>query len=305
MNRVRSDSLEATVVLVRTRGPSAWLAAERRLAAELESLELDVIAEPSVRQVDPLLPERAQRHGAFVAVQVMRNGDRGVVRLWFAHQAHQANGYQHVELNLRNPDVVSRAVLPTVEAIYDRARISRVEDMVSDEEADDAVDDEECLYAGVDCRPRLSLRLGAGPWVVTASSVTSFAGVLGGRSRIWSGIALDYELTYQRLGGAEEVAPSRGMALLRSHVLADVWTRKGRGLALGVGAGAVGGAASSEPNGVHPLLSTRAVLYARASERLDVVFAASAARAFGVPDDVPRRGYFADVMLALDWHVWM
>src|SRR5690606_18402390 len=201
--RTTSMAEGATVVLVRTRGPAGWVVAERRLAAELRSLQMDVVSESIVREVDERLPGRAQEYRAFVAVQVLRNGDRGLVRLWFAAQGDLHSGYQHVEVNLRNPEVVSRAVLPTVEAIYDRARISRVEVNRQEEETEGDETEEVCLMADVDCRPRLSLRLGAGPWIVTASEVTAFAGVIGARSRLWSPLALDYELTYQLLSGAE------------------------------------------------------------------------------------------------------
>lgn len=299
-----AEQAEATVVLVRTRGPSAWVVAERRLAAELRSLEMEVVSEPIVRQVDELLPERALQYGAFVSVQVMRTGDRGLVRLWFSEQRDLSSGYQHVEVNLRNPEVVSRAVLPTVEAIYDRARWSRVEGDESDEDMAGELVDDVCFTGDADCRSRLSLRLGAGPWMVTASEVTAFAGVIGARSRVWSRWALDYEVSYQMLSEPDTARRLTGILLFRTHALLDLWTREGRGVSIGGGVGGVSGAAPSSGQEVHPLVSARAVLFARASDRLDVVFAVSGARAFGMPAEVPRGGWFADVMLALDWHVW-
>src|SRR5690606_32816295 len=132
---------------------------------ELRSLEMDVVSESIVRQVDERLPGRAQEYGAFVAVQVLRNGDRGLVRLWFAAQGELPSGYQHVEVNLRNPEVVSRAVLPTVEAIYDRARVSRVEMDGQQDEEEGHETEEVCLTTNASCHPRLSLRVGGGPWI--------------------------------------------------------------------------------------------------------------------------------------------
>src|SRR5690606_9501700 len=107
-----------------TAGPAAWTAAERRLVAEVRAVQQRVDVAGAVTDLDEELPDRVLAAGAFVGIQVLRDGDRGIIRFWFAPQRGQRSGYQHIEINLRNAEVVSAAVLPVVEAIFDRTLTS-------------------------------------------------------------------------------------------------------------------------------------------------------------------------------------
>lgn len=302
--RVWAATREPIVVLMNhTTGPVGWIAAERRLTAELKGLQMRVIAGGNVTESDPDLPERVSRAGAFVGVQVLRDGDRGIIRFWFAPQRGQRSGYQHIEVNLRNADVVSRAVLPVVEAIFDRTQTSMQTGDTESDRVATVVDP--CSQVGsAMCRAPLALHAGAGAFLAHADSGATTAIDLGFRLRLWHAARLELDAAYlfpgQRAAGEEQ----HRQLTARTHLMFEGWGKDGRGAAIGAGVGVVS-IRNSEESAIVPTVSARASFFMPISREVNLVFGVTGARMLAEPGNLPANRWFADAMLALDWYVWM
>jgi hypothetical protein len=290
------------VLIIPTRGSASWLAAERRLAAELQGLQLHVGYGQVVRQFDTTLPERAQSADAMVAIQVLREGDLGILRFWFAQQAGRVGGYQHLEVNLRNADVVSRAVLPVVEAIFDRVEapggVRPVLLAVTGE--DKSVEDEPSFDASCDtkkalrCVPSLAVRVFVGPYLATAAQGAAMAFGAGLRFRPVPMLTLAADGDYQVMTKGSTEAATGAL-----HLLYEFRNRVGRGVAVGPGIGVVAGSVTGE-TWFAPRASARTELFLPMSGRVDLSVATTVARAWNVPVNTPNAGFFASVVLGLD-----
>ncbi len=303
-SRVWAAPVEPIVVLMdHTTGPGAWLAAERRLIAELRGLQMRVIAGGNVTDSDPDLPERVTRSGAFVGVQVLRDGDRGIIRFWFAPQRGQRSGYQHIEMNLRNADVVSRGVLPVVEAIFDRTQTSmQTGDTVRGQVAA-AVDP--CAKVGsAMCRAPLALHVGVGAFLAHADSGATTAADLGLRLRLWPAARLELDGAYLFAGQRAEGEEQHRQMTARTHLMFEGWGKDGRGAAIGAGVGVLS-VSDADESAVVPTVSARASFFMPVSQQVNLVFGVTGARMLTPPGNLAANPWFVDAMLALDWYVWM
>lgn len=292
-----------TVIMDQTTGPSAWLAAERRLTAELRGLQMRVLSGGIVTEVDADLPERVMRAAAFVGVQVLRDGDRGIIRFWFAPQRGQRSGYQHVEMNLRNADVVSRAVLPVVEAIFDRTQSSmQTNDSGSDRVVATA---DPCSGVGTPtCRAPFALHAGAGAFLAHADSGATTAVDLGFRVRLWPAARLELDAAYLFPGQKATGEQRHRQMTARTHLMFEGWSKDGRGAAIGPGLGLVSVSDRSH-SALVPTASARASFFMPVSRQVNLVFGVTGARMLSEPRSVVANPWFADAMLALDWYVGM
>lgn len=293
---------EPIVVLMdHTTGAAAWRAAERRITAELRGLQMRVISGASVTESDPELPERVMRAKAFVGLQVLRDGDRGIIRFWFAPQRGQRSGYQHVEVNLRNADVVSRAVLPVVESIFDRTRTSM-------QQADAPIQGElastnGCMGVTSElCRAPLALRLGVAAFLAHADAGATGAVELGLRVKLWSGARLELDGSSLFLGPEVEGESRHRQWTSRGHLMFETWGKDGRGAAIGPGVGVV-----SVSNEAYSLLAgtlgARAEFFVPLSRNVNVFFAATAARMVRQSEAAHVRPWFADAVVGFDWNL--
>jgi hypothetical protein len=300
--RVWAAPEEPIVVLMNhTTGPAAWRAAEWRLTAELRGLQMRVVSGASVTESDPDLPERVMRAKALVGIQVLRDGDRGIIRFWFAPQRGQRSGYQHIEVNLRNADVVSRAVLPVVESIFDRTRTSM-------EQADAPLQGElastdPCLGVTSElCRAPLSLRLGVAAFLAHADPGATGAIELGARVKLWPGARLELDGAKLFLGPEFEGGSRHRQWTARGHLMFETWAKDGRGAAIGPGLGVV-----SVHNSNHSLLAAtagaRAEFFVPISRKVNVFFGATAARMVRQPGRSEVGPWFADAVVGFDWNL--
>lgn len=299
------------VLIVPTRGNASWLAAERRLDAELRGLQLRVAYDQVVSTFDSTLPERARVAQALVAIQVLREADLGILRFWFTQQPGRRGGYQHLEINLRNADVVSSAVLPVVEAIFDRVEASSGERPAlriasqanADLPSDDAAEDECAKNNALRCAPMLTGRALVGPYLASAASGVALATGVGLRWRPWSALTLEGDVDYQP-PLSRSAAPTRltNQTAAALHVLYEFRNRVGRGVAIGPGVGVFGASRQGQYSFV-PRASLRTELLVPLSPRLDWAVVATGATAFGLPVDTPHGGFFASVLMALDVHL--
>lgn len=285
-----------------TVGPAAWTAAERRLVAELRGLQMHVEVAGAVTELDEELPDRVLGAKAFVGIQVLRDGDRGIIRFWFAPQRGQRSGYQHVELNLRNADVVSAAVLPVVEAIFDRTLTS----MHAADAPDDRVVATSGACEGVSnglCDAPMALRLGGGAFLVHADSGATTGFGLGLRFRLWAATRLEVDGAYLSRSTSVEGEKPHDQRLLRAHLMFEGWGKDGRGAALGPGVGLMH---SSSPDGTSllPSVGARAAVFAPLSNQVNLAFTLSGARLVDVGAAYSGNPWLADAMLNLDWYFW-
>lgn len=292
-----------TVVMAHTTGPAAWLAAERRLTAELRGLQMRVLAGGTVTELDPDLPERVMRAAAFVGVQVLRDGDRGIIRFWFAPQRGQRSGYQHVEMNLRNADVVSRAVLPVVEAIFDRTQSSM---QTNDERRDRVVTTvDPCSDVSTPtCRAPFALHVGGGAFLAHADSGATTAADLGFRVRLWPATRLELDAAYLFPGQKATDEERHRQMTARAHLMFEGWSKDGRGAAIGPGIGLVSVSDQSHA-AVLPTASARASFFMPVARQVNLVFGVTGARMLTEPRTVAANPWFADAMLAVDWYLGM
>lgn len=293
---------EPIVVLMNhTTGASAWRAAEWRLTAELRALQMRVVSGASVTESDPDLPERVIRARAFVGIQVLRDGDRGIIRFWFAPQRGQRSGYQHIEVNLRNADVVSRAVLPVVESIFDRTRTSmqQVDAPIQGQLAST----DACLGVTSElCRAPLALRLGVAAFLAHADPGATGAIEFGLRVKLWSGARLELDGAGLFLGPEVAGEERHRQWTGRGHLMFETWGKDGRGAAIGPGIGVV-----SVSNSKHSLLvgtlGARAEFFVPVSRKVNVFFGATAARMVRQPGSDNVGPWFADAVVGFDWNL--
>lgn len=290
------------VLMEHTAGPAAWTAAERRLIAELRGLQMQVKVADAVQELDEDLPEKVVKAGAFVGIQVLRDGDRGIVRFWFAPQRGQRSGYQHVEINLRNADVVSTAVLPVVEAIFDRTQTSMQPGETTDDEDDEELDP--CHGAGSGmCRAPLALRLGGGAFLVHADTGATTALSLGFRLRILPATRLEVDGAYIFRGKPAIGEQLHEQRLVRSHLMFEAWGKDGRGAAIGPGIGLMH-SSNAQGSSLLPSVGGRAAVFAPLSKDVNLVFTLSGARMINAESDYRGTPWLADAMLSVDWYVW-
>lgn len=298
----RAATDNAIVVLMEhTVGPAAWTAAERRLVAELRGLQMQVKVAASVQQLDEDLPERVVKAGAFVGIQVLRDGDRGIVRFWFAPQRGQRSGYQHVEINLRNADVVSTAVLPVVEAIFDRTKTSMQVGETLEAEVRVTVDACSRVGHGM-CDAPFALRLGGGAFLVHADSGATTGLALGLRYRLWSATRLELEAAYLFHGKPALEEELHDQKLLRSHLMFEAWGKDGRGAAIGPGVGLMH-ASGVDGSFWLPTVGARAAVFAPISRAVNLVFTLSGARMVDARLGYTGSPWLADALLSVDWYV--
>jgi len=300
--RVSAANEAGIVVLMEhTAGPAAWTAAERRLVAELRALQMRVDVAGAVTDLDEELPDRVLAAGAFVGIQVLRDGDRGIIRFWFAPQRGQRSGYQHIEINLRNAEVVSAAVLPVVEAIFDRTLTSMHVADPPDVRVAAASDPCEGVSSGL-CEAPMALRLGGGAFLVHADSGATTGFGLGLRFRLWAATRLEIDGAYLSRSTSVEGEQPHAQRLLRLHLMFEAWGKDGRGAALGPGIGLVH-SSSLAGTSLLPSAGVRAAVFAPLSKQVNLAFTLSGARL------VDAGGYsgnpwLVDAMLNLDWYFW-
>lgn len=290
------------VLMEHTSGPAAWTAAERRLIAELRGLQMRVTVAGSVQELDEDLPDRVLKAGAFVGIQVLRDGDRGIVRFWFAPQRGQRSGYQHVEINLRNADVVSTAVLPVVEAIFDRTQTSMQVGEMTDEKAGESLDPCSTVGSGM-CAAPLALRLGGGAFLVHADSGATTALGLGIRYRLWSATRLELDGAYIFRSKPALMEQPHDQKLLRAHLMFEAWGKDGRGAAIGPGIGLMH-SSNAQGASLLPSVGGRAAVFAPLSRSVNLVFTLSGAKMIDAHSDYTGTPWLADAMLSVDWYVW-
>ena len=300
------------VLIVPTRGSASWLAAERRLEAELRGLQLRVAYDQVVRAFDATLPERARFAQAMVAIQVMREGDLGILRFWFTQQPGRQSGYQHLELNLRNADVVSRAVLPVVEAIFDRVEAPAGERrnvaLAAQKGTERALERDDSSSAAchrrkaLRCAPVVAGRLLLGPYLASATPGAALAVGAGLRWRMLSMLTLEGDADYQILSkGVDDprVTYLEHQTAVAVHLLYEFRNRVGRGVALGPGIGALIGTHNGETLQL-PRASLRTEMFIPLGARSDLTIATTVAQAWGLPAGMPHNGFSASAMLAFD-----
>lgn len=307
------------ILIVPTRGSSSWLAAERRLVAELRGLELRVGYDQVVREFDTRLPERAHFARAMVAIQVLREADLGILRFWFEQQPGRQAGYQHLEVNLRNADVVSRAVLPVVEAIFDRVEApsgrlpvrpstvrSGSERSRPHEDVDDCVRNRDKR-----CAPGVAGRLLLTPYVATAAPGAALAVGAGVRWRMFSTLTLEADADYHVLAKRTTISPLSNQlttsvlsnqAAAAMHVLYELRNRMGRGVAIGPGFGAFRASHDGQPLWA-PRASLRAELFVPLGTRTDLSVGTTVGHVWGLPAGTEHGGTFVSLMLGLDLNV--
>lgn len=295
---------EPIVVLMdHTIGAAAWTTAEARLTAELRGLRMRVVEEGSVTELDTELPERTSRVKAFVGIQVLRDGDRGIIRFWFAPQRGQRSGYQHLELSLRNADVVSRAVLPVVEAIFDRTQTSMQYDGEQVAQANEAQDP--CAAVGTRaCGALVALRLGMGAFLVNADSGAAPAADVGLRLRAWPATRLELDAAYLFAGQRANGEELHRQWSTRAHFMWESWGRDGRGAAIGPGVGLIS-VDNAKESVLRPSLNARVSLFAAVSRSVNFTFSVTGARMLGEPPGLEANPWSADAVLALDWYLGM
>jgi hypothetical protein len=259
-----------------------------------------------VRHFDSLLPERAQLAKAMVAIQVLREADLGILRFWFAQQPDLQSGYQHLEVNLRNADVVSSAVLPVVEAIFDRAEASsggtRARNPASNTVpliAREQPAQDDCRRNNAKrCTPALAGRLLHGPYFATTSYGAALALGVGVRWRMLPMFTVEGDVDYQTLTRSKKNGLPH-QTTLALHALYEFRNRAGRGVAVGPGVGLF--AASSRGQFVYvPRASLRTEMFVPLGSRVDLAVMATVAKAWQLPEGVPNRGFFASAMLGFD-----
>jgi hypothetical protein len=263
------------VVVMGTDGPKGWAAAERRLIAELGAMGVDVVALPDREGADRELPQYARDYGALAAVQVLRRGDNGVIRIWARGVGDQPGEFRHRSVNLRNPDVVSLAVLPVVEFVFDRveeipapklrsapatnAQPSQPARLPPPSEAEaepggssrPVLPDEWAKRLGapvfgppvvyhVRSDMRYATRLGGGPWFSGGNTTPAVNVVLGLRAHWVRLLAVEAEAFVQPIAHRIDAIGGVGTLRLfgvRAHALYEPWPRSDVHLGIGPGAG--------------------------------------------------------------------
>lgn len=293
------------VVLLETTGSHAWFAAQQRLAAELQAVGMRLTLLRAANQLDPRLPRYAQAFDAVAAVQVLRLGDSGVVRLWLSRRGKRPGGYRHIRVNLRGPDVVSRAVLLAVEVIFSRAlepEMRRSSEPVVGPSA-----------LSLPPRPAvLGFLWGGGPSWVDVRTNPGWIHTVGASVRLLPQLALQAEwslsLTRQQLEISDGSKPALRMQRVGLMSVWHPWPQSAPRSGLGLGL-AVARLDPAEPRlearALAPMFTFRTQHVFRFTERVGVLLASTASLGLGNPvvgGSVLRPG--VDLFLGLDWNVW-
>jgi hypothetical protein len=334
----RARAATETVVLVGTIGSKAWAAAENRLAAELRAIGFELIVLGERTDSDHELARHAAAFGAIAAAQVMRSGDQGVIRVWLERAADYSGGYSHVSVNLRNPEVVSHAVLPVVELVFERSaqlgQLTRPDPSeaegakgtrLSTPSAPPKALARRRLGAPVWGPPvryhvrsdrRHALRVGVGPWFSGADTTPAVHVTVGLRAHWFEYWSIEPELFIH--GPVHHVDSGLGPGDLnflggRAHAMFEPWPKSNVSFGIGPGLGLVW--VDPELPGPDPeasvvgVLSGRMAIASAVIPFVDVLFiltvghAASGVASFAAerPSATLMRPAI-DSMLAVDWH---
>lgn len=308
----------AQVALVKTEGSHAWLAAERRLIAELGAMGVKVLILPGRNASDPALRERAQLQGARVALQVLRQGNDGVIRFWSQGGDSPKGEFRHISVNLRNPDVVSLAVLPVADFVF--LRTVEIPGPSAPERGSSARGPRPVDGAFLPWRLRSEMhyaaRAGAGPWFSGADTTPAVNLVLGVRAHWFRLFACEAEAFGQAIAHKVNVANGVGELNLlgaRAHFLYEPWPTSDVSFGIGPGLGYLWrvyhAPGESRQLDSAPVASLRAQLASALLPSIDVVFAFTVSdaltpiysRSIEHPTgSMLRTGL--DSMIGIDWH---
>ncbi len=243
-----------SVVLVQTEGGRAWQAAERRLLAELRTLDIRVVLLPGRRTQDRAMPSHAQTYQAVVVLQALREDHFGVVRLWVAPGA-APGGYSHMRVDMRGAGVLERAVTPVFAATF--ARVAEAEGRVQVKRGRDAATALDGRAEGRTrakredrgaprstpktaperVQPFVSVGAAGGPWLWTGAVESVLVVALTGRLNLSRYGALELSgLTPLALPPSPTPAPRVGTRVL---ALANPWPRGRVEASVGFGVGSV------------------------------------------------------------------
>lgn len=320
-----------SVVLVPTRGAKAWLAAERRLEAELRAIGFRLIVRESLTAADHELPRHAQAFDAVAALQVLREDEDGLIRVWLERDAKGRGGFRHVRVNLRGPEVVTHAVLPIVELVYTHAQ--PLPALESAKAAEGKGDAEQRLPPsplqlgapvwGPPVRYHVrsemlhALRLGVGPWFSGGESSPAINVVLGMRGHYLRLLSVEPELfihgVEHRVQLTEGVVGELATVGGRFHAVLEPWPKSSVSVGIGPGIGLAwvrpdfpGADVDSE---LAVLLSGRAELASALAPYLDVLFIVTVSSDLtdtpSYAEGQSRAELFrsvVDAQLAVDWH---
>ncbi len=314
---------ESTVCIVPTEGPKGWLAAERRLTAELRATGLRVLVLPAREGPDHELARHAAAFGAIASVQVLREGEFGVIRVWLERDASRGAGFRHVRVNLRGPEVVSHAVLPVVELVY--LRSIEVPKLEPDANAKRRPPGRRQLGAPVWGPPvryhvrsdmMYAARLGVGPWFAGAETTPAINVGLGLRAHWFTFWSLEPELFMHAVAHGVQVPTGVGTLPVfgaRAHWLFEPWPKSSVSVGIGPGLGTALVRSDLPRRKADPqqayLLSGRAEIASALAPYVDVLFLFTFSYDLAETPSFTEQRALAhmfrpalDAQLALDWH---
>ncbi len=320
---------QPSVVLVPTEGAKSWIAAERRLSAELSAAGLRVLRIPPTDRADLELPRHATAFGAVGAVQVLRDGEFGVIRVWLERDESRGAGYRHIRINLRGPEVVSHAVLPVVELLFIRSidvpKVTTSKTAHPTPASRSKAPGKRQLGAPVWGPPiryhvrsdmKYAGRLGLGPWFSGAGTTPAINVGLGVRAHWFELWSFEPEAVVHFVAHGVEVGGGVGSLPLvgfRAHWLFEPWPKSSVSLGIGPGVGVVlmrleHPSYQADSQWAH-LLSGRVELASALAPYVDVLFLATLsydwARTVSYSERTTDARMFQpslDAQLALDWH---
>jgi hypothetical protein len=337
--RVAGAEPSQTVVVVQTKGARAWHAAERRLLAELQAMGMRLIQLRYQRELDKELPKYAKEYGALASLQVLRNGEQGVIRIWLEADGDLRAGYRHISVNLRNPDVVSYAVLPAVELVYTRSvqlRIPKGPAKVASQTATSAETSDEAAESKLPSKKAIgapvwgppvryhvrsemprALRFATGPWFSGAENTPAFQVSFGYREHFAKRFSVEGEVFIHAV--EHRVATPGGVGHRsvfggRAHLMFEPWPKSAVSVGVGPGVGIARVAAdfpANSPATQYPtLVSGRAQIASATAPFVDFLFAVTISHSLSsvVGESVTDPGArlmrpSVDAMLGLDWHL--
>lgn len=318
----------ASVVVVPTQGPQAWPIAENRLVAELRASGIDIVLFPAKPASDRKLPGYVALRNSVAAIQVQRELQRGIVRIWLTSPDGSPGRFVHVRIDLRGANVVSRAVLTSVELVFAQVQKfvqppvldgppaetppSQVQRTAENRPSNSPAEAPRKSRAETSVIPRF----GAGPSFTEGEAAVNFS--LGAQLRLTPGWFLSTEATFQPVphelnteaGGDATVL----LAGARGFLMFEQWSRAEISAGVGVGGGLTLGWSSidgeNDDAAATPVVSIRAQLATLLAANFDAAFVLTAS--YGVPgitvqkSDLPRDETLLlrpsiDAMLALDW----
>lgn len=308
------------VLLARTQEDGSWRAAENRLLAEFRAAGLQVIVIDDRPPKDKRLPAQVEQLGAVAGAQAFRSRENGTVRLWLNAQAGSGAGFRHVRVQLRGADVLSHAVLPSVEVVIAQAQSNR-----STRRPTPSLDELSLLNnSTVDAStPRqsranteLALRFGFGPWFSGDGSSPAINTALSAQWRLHPTLFVVPELWGHPV--AHQVDTALGvvdirMAGARTHLMLEPWSEQPVSAGLGAGLGMVYARSSLDggnpDTALAPVLSVRGQFSTEVTREVDAVLMLTAS--WATPALEVRRSDAEsaarlvapsiDATLALDW----